>query len=198
MAQYSVYVCRAWPDGHVALRDCRHPTSSWPPNSCTNLPSVHPASWKYMMQHMKVCYLIFIASSKSSQHYTCSFPTCQRTVLHVRRRLILPCGSSRILLVSRFCRPWSWLDFQNQRSPTKLSAEWYKDSTAAVVTKTPAATAMTGGTDNINNQLKVAAAMVAEMAMMTAMTRTMKSKATAAAVAAWQQCSGGSSLAATA
>jgi hypothetical protein len=46
--------------------------------------------------------------------------------------------------------------------------------TAAVATKTPAATAMVGAHTTINNQLKEAAATATETAMMTVMTMTME------------------------
>ncbi len=73
--------------------------------------------------------------------------------------------------------------------------------TAAVATKTPAATALAGVQTTINNQLKVAAALAMKTAMMTATTmmvrmQTKVAAATAAAVAAvavaalWQHGSG--------
>jgi hypothetical protein len=52
---------------------------------------------------------------------------------------------------------------------------------AAVVTKTPAGTAMAGKQTTINNQLNAAAATATETARMTATTMTKSTKATAAA-----------------
>ncbi len=51
---------------------------------------------------------------------------------------------------------------------------------------------MVGAQTTLNNQLNAAAAMVTEMATMTVMTTRMKTKVTAAGVAAWQQRDGGS------
>jgi hypothetical protein len=58
--------------------------------------------------------------------------------------------------------------------------------TAAVATKTPAATAMAGAHTTINNQLREAAAMATETVAMKATMMTMETKATATA-AAWQE-----------
>jgi hypothetical protein len=63
--------------------------------------------------------------------------------------------------------------------------------TTLEVPKSPAATAMVGAQRAINNQLKAVAAMGTKTMMMTAMTMTMKLKATAAAAAAWWQQGGG-------
>ena len=64
---------------------------------------------------------------------------------------------------------------------------------AAVVMKTPAATAIAGSQTTINNQLKAAMAMETEMATITAMTMMMETKATAA-VEARRQRGGNSQL----
>ncbi len=69
-------------------------------------------------------------------------------------------------------------------TPTKLLPR-----AAAVVMKTPAATAMAGAQTTIKNKQKLLAAMATEMATMTA-TMTNEKKMTAAVVAAWQQRSG--------
>ena len=59
---------------------------------------------------MKDCIFIAIYYSKLFQHYTGPLPTCQRIVQRTRRRSMPPCGPSRLLLASTFCKPWSWLD----------------------------------------------------------------------------------------
>jgi hypothetical protein len=53
-----------------------------------------------------------------------------------------------------------------------------------VATKTPVATAMTGGQTTINSQLKVAAAMATKMTRMKATMMTTKAKVTALPLAA--------------
>jgi hypothetical protein len=70
--------------------------------------------------------------------------------------------------------------------------------TAAVATKTPAATAMAGAHTTINNYLKEAAATATETGTMTVTMMMMETKATAAAAAVWRERSigGGSSAAA--
>jgi hypothetical protein len=65
--------------------------------------------------------------------------------------------------------------------------------TAAVVTKTLAATAMAGAQTMLNNHLNAVAATATETARMTATTTTMKTKVMAAMAAAWRQSVGGGS-----
>ncbi len=70
--------------------------------------------------------------------------------------------------------------------------------TAAVATKTQAATAKVGAQTTLNNQLNAAARMGMETGTMTALAMAMKPKVTAATAAAWRQCGrgGGGSAAA--
>ena len=86
--------CRAWAGGHFALSDHCHPTSSRLPKSRPNSPSAHQATWQHTAHHVSDPYFIFICYSNPSQHYTCSFPTCQRIVPRIRKRLNMPHGNS--------------------------------------------------------------------------------------------------------
>ena len=64
---------------------------------------------------------------------------------------------------------------------------------AAMVMKTPMATAMAGAQTTISNQLETVTATATEMTTMTVTTMTIETKATVAAEA-WQHCVGGSQL----
>ena len=53
----------------------------------------------------------YFAEEKVLQHYTGNFPTCQRIVPLMRKRLNLLCGNSWSILASASPTPWFWPKF---------------------------------------------------------------------------------------